>query len=243
MSQPGDLLRVAEQALEILKRHQLDAVVIGAVALAAHHYVRQTEAIDLGVVADLPALRSVVEELCESGLSVELRAPDGTDPLGGVFDVSGEFGLVQVITYAGRFPAVIEDAISAATLVVRQGSPLRIVPVPQLIALKLCAGGYKSKADIVERLVRNPGINLDEVRAVCSRYLLQGLEDLIAEARLEWPPGRFLERRPDFVPVLSRTHAVERDWLSVERKNQRVCLALREPRQGFCEVWFLNPQL
>lgn len=184
MSQPEDLLRVAEQVLETLKRHQVDAVVIGAVALAAHHYVRQTEGIDLGVVADLPALRAVVEELRVSGLSAELREPDGTDPLGGVIDVSGDFGLVQVISYAGRFPAVIEDAIAAATLVVRKGSPLRIVPVPQLIALKLHAGGYKSRADIVELLVRNPGTDLNEVRAVCARYLLEGLEELIAESRL-----------------------------------------------------------
>jgi hypothetical protein len=93
------------------------------------------------------------------------------------------FGLVQIISYAGRFPAVIEDAVRVATLVVREGSPLRIVPIPHLIALKLYAGGYKSKADIVELLVRNPDLDLDEVRTVCARYGLDGLEELIAESR------------------------------------------------------------
>jgi hypothetical protein len=39
-----------------LAQHHLDAVVIGAVALAAHHYVRQTDDLDLGVNADLPTL-------------------------------------------------------------------------------------------------------------------------------------------------------------------------------------------
>ena len=137
MSHPDDLLRAAEAVLAVLARHHLDAVVIGAVALAAHHYVRQTEDLDLGVNADLPTLRAVVTSLREAGLDVELREPDGADPLGGVIDVSGDFGLVQIISFAGRFPAVIEDAVRLSTLVVREDSPLKIVPIHHLIALKL----------------------------------------------------------------------------------------------------------
>jgi hypothetical protein len=38
MSHPDDLLRAAEKVLTVLARHYLDAVVIEAVALAAHHY-------------------------------------------------------------------------------------------------------------------------------------------------------------------------------------------------------------
>jgi hypothetical protein len=183
MSHPDDLLRAAEEVVAILARHHLDAVVIGAVALAAHHYVRQTEDLDLGVNADLPTLRAVVISLREAGLEAELREPGGADPLGGVIDVSGCFGLVQIISYSGRFPAVIEDAVRLSTLVVREGSPLRIVPIPHLIALKLYAGGHKSKADIIELLVRNPDLDLGEVRAVCAQYQLDGLEELIAESR------------------------------------------------------------
>ena len=101
----------------------------------------------------------------------------------GVIDDSGSFGLVQIISYAGRFPAVIEDAVRLSTLVVRVDSPLKIVPIHHLIALKLYAGGHKSKADIIELLVRNPDLELDEVRSVCARYGLGGLEELIAESR------------------------------------------------------------
>ena len=145
--------------------------------------MRQTDDLDLGVNADLPTLRAVVTSLREAGLDVELREPDGADPLGGVIDVSGDFGLVQIISYAGRFPAVIEDAVRLSTLVVREDSPLKIVPIPHLIALKLYAGGHKSKADIIELLVRNPDLELDEVRSVCDCYGLGGLEELIAESR------------------------------------------------------------
>ena len=101
----------------------------------------------------------------------------------GVTDVSGSFGLVQIVSFSGRFPAVIEDAVRLATLVVREDSPLKIVPIPHLIALKLYAGGHKSKADIIELLARNPDLELDEVRSVCVRYGLGGLEELIAESR------------------------------------------------------------
>jgi hypothetical protein len=181
MSQPDDLLQAAEKILAVLARPHIDAVVIGAAALAAHHYVRQTDGIDLGVNADVPKLRAVVKSLRDEGLEAELREPDGEDPLGGVIDVSGGFGLVQIVSFSGRFPAVIEDAVRLSTLVVRENSLLKIVPIPHLIALKLYARGHKSKAGIIELLVRNPEVDLDDVRSVCARYTLGGLEELIAE--------------------------------------------------------------
>lgn len=177
------ILRVAEDIVRLLHQHEIEAVVIGAVALAAYHYVRQTEDIDLGVNADLSSLRKAVDSLLDAGFAAELREPDTDDPLGGVIDVSGSFGLLQIINFGGRFPAVIDDAVRLSNLAVREGSPLKLVPLPHLIALKLYAGGYKSKADIVELLLRNPDLDLDETHAVCRRYRLNGLEELIREAR------------------------------------------------------------
>jgi len=76
---------------------------------------------------------------------------------------------------------VIEDAMAASTLAAREGSPLRLTPIPHLIALKLYAGGYKSKADIFELLARNPDLDVEEVRALCTKYRLTGLEDILAD--------------------------------------------------------------
>lgn len=176
------LLHAAEDVVIHLRQHRVDAVVIGAVALAAYHYVRYTEDVDLGVNAALPTLRAVADSLRRAGYTVELREPDIADPLGGVMDVSGTFGLVQVVSFAGRFPAVVDDAVRLSSSVVRAGSPLRLVPLPQLIALKLYAGGHKSKADIAELLVRNPDCDLDEVRRTCACYHLAGLDELIEES-------------------------------------------------------------
>src|SRR5690606_6199820 len=116
---------------------------IGAIALAAHHYVRQTEDLDFGINASLPKMRQLTESFRKAGFQVDFREPDAEDPLGGVIDVRGPFGLVQIVNFENRFPAVIADAVRASTLVVREGSSLRLVPIPHLIALKLYAGGYK----------------------------------------------------------------------------------------------------
>ncbi|MFM8364514.1 MAG: hypothetical protein ACKOAS_05110 [Verrucomicrobiota bacterium] len=182
MSDPESILEAAEKVCGILERHRVGAVVIGAVALAAYNYVRNTEDLDFGVNAELEELRCLAHSLVEEGFSVELHEPDAQDPLGGVLDVGGPFGLLQIVSFAGRFTAVIEDALQSSNLLVREGSPLKLVPIAHLIALKLYAGGHKSQADIVELLRRNPDLDLESVRELCRRYRLRGLEDLIEEA-------------------------------------------------------------
>ncbi len=181
MDKAGPLLDAAEQVMQILGRHQVGAVVIGAVAMAAHRYVRFTHDLDLGVNADIPTLRNLTSSFRAAGFKAELREPDGQDPLGGVIDISGPFGLLQVISFADRFPAVIEDALQETTLALRPGSPLKLVPLPQLVALKLYAGGLKSKADVVELLKRNPEADSGELRNVCRRYRIRGLDEILRE--------------------------------------------------------------
>lgn len=55
-------------------------------------------------------LRTLADALTRSGHAVELREPGDQDPLGGVIDIKGNFGQVQIISFEGRFPAVIQDA-------------------------------------------------------------------------------------------------------------------------------------
>ncbi len=181
MDKAESLLEAAEQVMQILDRHQVQAVVIGAVAMAAHRYVRFTHDLDLGVNADVPTLRNLTASFRAAGFTAELREPDGQDPLGGVIDITGAFGLLQIISFADRFPAVIEDALRATTVVLRPGSALKLVPLPQLVALKLYAGGLRSKADVVELLKRNPEADRDEIRSVCSRYRIRGLDEILRE--------------------------------------------------------------
>jgi hypothetical protein len=181
MSNAESNLRAAERVASLLVENGVPAVVIGAVALAAYRYVRHTEDIDLGVDADLPKMRTLAASLRDEGFVVDFHEPDGGDPLGGVMDVSGPFGLIQVVSFANRFPAVIRDALAGDDVRIRPGSDLRLVPLAQLVALKLYAGGSKSKSDIVELLRRNPEADLDAIRTTCRRYRLRGLDAALQE--------------------------------------------------------------
>jgi len=182
MTKHDSLLEAAERIASLLAGQGVDAVVSGAAARAAHHDVRYTEDIDLGVNVAIRDFRRLADGLREAGYDVAFREPDGDDPRGGVMDVSGPFGLVQVVNFGERFPPEIDRGHAEAKLCVRAGASLRVIPLPHLIALKLYAGGMKSKADIVELLKRNPDADRGEIRAICRQYRLRGLEPLIREA-------------------------------------------------------------
>jgi hypothetical protein len=176
-----DHLHEAERIGELLEAEGIGVVVIGAVALAAHRYVRFTRDVDLGVNANLRQMRHLHGILVARGYDATFHEPDREDPLGGVIDVVGPFGIVQIVSFANRFPAAIRDALAGETIRTRPDGGLRVMPIPQLVALKLYAGGLKSLADIVELLLRNPEVDLHEVGETCRRYRLRGWEQVMAE--------------------------------------------------------------
>jgi hypothetical protein len=182
MPRSPDLLDTTERIAGLLAEQGVEAMIIGAAAMAAHRYVRHTEDIDLGVNMPVRDLATVAGILRTAGFEVVVREPDGHDPLGGVIDVSGDFGLVQIVNFGERFPAIIDSGLASSTLRTRADGPLRIAPLPHLIGLKLYAGGMKSKADIVELLRNNPSADRDSIRDLCRLYRLRGLEPLIQEA-------------------------------------------------------------
>lgn len=176
-----DSLSAAERVAAMMRELGMEPIVIGALALAVHHYIRFTEDVDLGVDADLQQMRDLQKRLNAGGFMTALHEPDADDPLGGVLNISGEFGLVQVVNFGGRFPAVIRDALATNPQILTKSGILRVVPLAQLVALKLYAGGLKSKADIVELLRRNPEADLGEIQKTCNQYHLKGLDEVLAE--------------------------------------------------------------
>lgn len=173
------ILDAAEKVVSILAGIGVESVVIGGVALAAHNYIRSTDDLDLGINVDFELMNNIADILRQNGFVVELSSPDIQDPLNGVINILGEFGLIQIVNFGDRFPSAIEDAIKNSILFLREGSSVKIAPIPQLVALKLYAGGYKSKADIVELIARNPNIDKNELLRVCKSYRLKGLKQLI----------------------------------------------------------------
>lgn len=181
MEQESELVFQAEAVVRLAHSLGHDLVVIGAAALAGHHYVRLTNDLDLGGILSPDQLHGLADALKQKGYSVELREPDADDPLGGVLDIEGSFGQIQIVSFHDRFPAVIRDALQEATLRVAEGSPLRIIPLPHLVVLKLYAGGLKSMTDIVEVLSMNEDADLDAIDALCEHYRVRGFAKIREE--------------------------------------------------------------
>jgi hypothetical protein len=169
----GDLtLDLAKEVVDCCARHGVKTAIIGAVAVAVHGYPRGTEDLDLAAAADLRALQETAVDLRARGCVVMIGEPDFDDPLGGVVTVNrGDADPVQIVNYANPYQpgtgALADEAIQTAAA---RLDSLPVVDLAHLIALKLYAGGAKSKLDVVELLHRNAAADRDAIAEVCRRH-------------------------------------------------------------------------
>jgi hypothetical protein len=179
---------MAARIATILDELGVPSALIGAAALAVHGYPRATRDIDLAVATDpFTTLEEARQRIArELRATANLVTPDADDPLGGVLTVTGEdFDPVQVVNFSNPLNGRTNpgsEAVRSAIAGPVTGSPLRLVTLPYLIALKLFAGGYKSRLDVLELLTRNPAAPLDEIARVCAAF---GLENDWLEIRRE----------------------------------------------------------
>jgi hypothetical protein len=188
------ILELVERVAEAARELGIETALIGAVAMAAYNYVRGTGDADLATHVDPHTdLSRLRDALGASGLHVELRLPDEEDPLGGVLRVwqrEDEDGMpadpVDVVNFdnphrPGRLNPG-RGAVRNASQV--EGTKLRCVRLPDLIALKLYTGGLRDQADVLELLLRNPDVDFAEIEAVCSTFGLGAVvSELIDRAR------------------------------------------------------------
>jgi hypothetical protein len=173
-------LEVVDAVARVLRDLGVETALIGASALAVHGYPRATQDVDLGVATDpFTKLREAQTRLRSTfGEGVELVMPDADDPLGGVLTVQGtDFEPVQVVNFSNPLGSGVNpghEAVRNAIPGLIEGSDLRVVDIPHLVALKLYSGGYKSRLDVLELLERNPDAPLDPIREVCARFRLLG---------------------------------------------------------------------
>src|SRR6478736_4536358 len=173
-------LELAGEVSAALDERGTRSLVIGAIALAAHGYVRGTEDVDLAIAVDpkeLEALGAALQSRIP-GTSVSVEMPTTDDPLGGVIDVrqgSDDVVLVQIVNFdnapAGGFPALVREAKSEP-FQFPDGTTGSVVSIEDLVFFKLYAGGTRSRADVEERLVRRQ-VDTTRLRALAERYQMQ----------------------------------------------------------------------
>jgi hypothetical protein len=193
MVEPLAPFALAERVAEAARGLGIETALIGAGALAAHNYVRGTNDIDLASVVDpRTELRNLELAILNLGFHAELRMPDDEDPLGGVLRIwqvasaDGEpIEPIEIVNFYNPFRPRLNPAADAIRNAVRldDHSALRYVRLPDLIALKLYAGGRRDLADIVELMVNNSDADLDEIRVAAKPYDPEArLDELITEA-------------------------------------------------------------
>lgn len=166
MSVQESVLTLGDDVAKVLAAQSIPPLVIGAVALAARGYQRATNDLDFAVCIDVHGLRALATAFTAAGMSVDLREPDGLDPLGGVLDITRADATVQIVSFDnpphGGFPRLVTDALASATEV--EGLPGLIAGTVDLILFKLYAGGPKSRNDILH-LLEAVELDLEEVTA------------------------------------------------------------------------------
>ena len=187
-------LELAERIAAVARELGIETALIGAAALAVHHYLRASEDVDLASYVELADLHALQQRLEAMQLHTELRTPDEDDPLGGVLEIwedADEDGdpidAIEIVNFANPYrpgsSSAAVDAIRNAQPI-DAASPLRCVQLPDLIALKLYSDSLRDKADVVELLKHNPNADLEVIRVVCKRFGFEGtLEQLIAASR------------------------------------------------------------
>jgi hypothetical protein len=158
-----------------LDRNGVRAALIGAEALSLHGIVRATVDIDLLTVSRTVLTREFWTALDDRS-SIDVRRGDLEDPLAGVVRLRGGGGeLLDLVVGKYEFQkAVVERAETG----VFEGVSLPVVLLPDLVLLKLFAGGPKDAWDIQQILAAAQPSLIAEVE--------QRLPELPADARQLW---------------------------------------------------------
>ena len=168
-------MSLVERVAAILDQADAPYAVIGAAAMAARGVGRSTRDVDLLTLSAVGFEQAWWAPLTDAGTEVSVSRGDAEDPLAGVvrFEQEGERPVDLVV---GRYrwqQRILERAEPAVV----GGTSLPTVLAPDLVLLKLYAGGSQDAWDI-EQLLAGPdrpaliaavATNLDDLPAQCRR--------------------------------------------------------------------------
>jgi hypothetical protein len=174
MSMEPDLAKVAVRLMEVLGKE--DCLLVGAMAVGAHGYVRATTDVDFVVKHRLADVR---ERLKEHGISADLKR-------GNVLE--GDFPCLKGTLDGVRFdimPALVPlDWDRAIEVPLAKGATVRVVELEGLIRLKLKAQGPKDLLDVAALVLKHPD-KLQIAREVAAAYKVSDkLEVWLKDPRL-----------------------------------------------------------
>jgi len=174
MKRPPDLLGTATRLIEVIGPDQ--CLIVGALAVAAHGYVRGT--IDVDLISRLP-LAEVVTRLRGAGIEATLKKGD---------TLEGDFPCVKGTLNGVRFdilpPLVMLHWERAETLLL-EDRELRVVDLDALFRLKMRAGGPKDLLDAAMLALIRPEEKEKALAAAAAYRLEDRFLRFLEDPRLE----------------------------------------------------------
>jgi hypothetical protein len=142
-------MKLIDEVAERLDHAAVPFALIGAGALAVHGISRATLDQDL-LATDARLLRAQFWSTLNASAALDARAGDADDPLAGMvrFTRPGD-RIVDVVV--GR-PGWMDDVLQRRIVVPLPGRDLPVVSLPDLILLKLYAGGVQDRWDLAQLL-------------------------------------------------------------------------------------------
>ena len=182
----NNTLEAARLITDLLEKNKIEYAIIGAMAMAAHGYARETSDLDIGTATDpFRQLKEIEDILKDKGFKTELITPDAEDPIGGVLNIErDDIDLIQIVNFYNPF-APVTSALGVEAITNSQrvnDSSFRIAGVEYLVALKLYAGGFGSKIDAIELLKANPDFDKKLLIDITDKFeLKQELAEILPE--------------------------------------------------------------
>lgn len=179
--------QLAEEVCENCREQGVELLLIGAVALAAHGYPRDTEDIDFAIAVDPSRLPAIATHLEQLGVTAVASPPKPQDPLGGIVTVRrGDAAPIQIVNFdnspTGGCPQLVKEALDRSTQ--PQGGVCKLPTVEDVVLFNLYAGGAKSQVDILELLTRTR-VDVDTLKERATEYRMSAqLDSLLSLAGL-----------------------------------------------------------
>ena len=177
MPRTAHRVSLIERVVATLDRAGARYAVIGAAAMAAHGVGRSTRDVDLLTLSTAGLDEAWWTPFSEAGVRVSVARGDADDPLAGVVRLEQE-GERPVDLVVGRYRWQ-RRVLERAQPVVIGGTSLPTALAPDLVLLKLYAGGSQDAWDI-EQLLAGPD------RDVLVTAVAADIDDLPARCRRLW---------------------------------------------------------
>jgi hypothetical protein len=162
---------------EVLRARSIAFAAVGAGAMAARGVARGTRDLDLLALAP-ECLQPTTWIALPPSITVRIQRGDGQDPLAGVARFTSEGGR-PVDLIVGKSPWQRGVLDRADTLQI-EGVPVPVASLPDLILLKLYAGGPQDAWDVAQLL------EIDSDRGAVEAQVEEGLGAMPEECRRLW---------------------------------------------------------